>query len=149
IAHHNTLNLLLSQTFDIEAGLKDKARTLIRNNEGSSKVSQDVSYSLVLRVLRNRGFIHLRIPADVNAICEPLSKAEQAEHLAWIRANTHHGFRSGAELILLTEAGLNMLPIDRSDSNKKIDELGQTVVADSWGFNRLSNSLSERATDRY
>ncbi|KAJ3017379.1 UNVERIFIED_CONTAM: hypothetical protein HDU68_011724, partial [Siphonaria sp. JEL0065] len=64
-----------------------------------------------------------------------------------MNVNVHHGFRTGAELILLTEAGLCMISFDRSDSNKKIDEIGQTVIADSWGFNRLSNSLSERATD--
>ncbi|TPX57297.1 hypothetical protein CcCBS67573_g09267 [Chytriomyces confervae] len=85
MAHHNTLDLLLSRTFDIEAGLKDKARTLIRNNEWFSKVPQEVSYSLVLRILRNNGFIHIRTQADVIAIRKPLSKADQAEHLAWIK----------------------------------------------------------------
>ncbi|KAJ3229860.1 hypothetical protein HDU77_001503, partial [Chytriomyces hyalinus] len=144
---HNQANRF-RRTFDVEEALKDKARTLIRHKEWSSKGFQDVSYSLVLRVLRNGSFIHLRTQADVDVIRKPLTKAEQADHLEWIKANTHHGFRTGAELILLTEAGMNMLSIDRSDSNKKIDEIGQTIVADSWGFNRLSNSLSERATDR-
>ncbi|KAJ3246009.1 hypothetical protein HDU78_008013 [Chytriomyces hyalinus] len=114
---------------------------LIINKEWSSKVSQDVSYSLVLRVLRNGGFIHLRTQSDVNEIRKPLSKQEQDNHLTWIKARSHYGFRTGAELILLSEAGIHMASFDRSDSTKKIDELGQTIVADSWGFNRLSNSL--------
>ncbi|KAJ3408274.1 hypothetical protein HDU80_006314 [Chytriomyces hyalinus] len=141
----NLVNLF-RRTFDVEEALKDKAQTLIRNKE-CSKGFQDVSYSLVLRVLRNGGFIHLRTQADVDVIRKPLTKAKQADHLEWIKANTHRGFRTGAELILLTEAGLNMLSIDCSNSTKKIDKIGQTIVADSWGFNRLSNSLSERATD--
>ncbi|KAJ3094931.1 hypothetical protein HK100_005975 [Physocladia obscura] len=145
-AHYNNLNLLLGRTFDIEAGLMDKARSLIRSKEWSSKVPQDVSYSLVLRILRNCGFIHFRTQSEVLAIRKPLSKAEQAEHLEWVKERTHLGFRTGAELILLTEAGLCIVSFDRSDSTKKIDQLGQTIVADSWGFNRLSNSLTERAT---
>lgn len=87
-------------------------------------MSQDVSYSLVLKVLRNGGFIHLRTQADVIAIRKPLSKDEQSEYLEWIKMRTHHGFRTGAELILLSEAGMNMASFDRSDSTKKIDESG-------------------------
>ncbi|KAJ3112480.1 hypothetical protein HK100_002318 [Physocladia obscura] len=147
LANHNALNLRLCCTF-VETALRKMAFNLIIHDEWSGKVSQDVSYSLVLRVLRNGGFIHLRTQADVIAIRKPLTKDKQAEHLTWIKARPHHGFRTGAELILLTEAGLNMISLDRSDSNKKIDQIGQTIVADSWGFNRLSNSLSERATDR-
>ncbi|KAJ3001193.1 UNVERIFIED_CONTAM: hypothetical protein HDU68_006998, partial [Siphonaria sp. JEL0065] len=134
-------------TFDVETSLRKNASNLIDNGEWSRKVSQDVSYSLVLRVLRNRGFIHLRTQADVDNIRKPLSKAEQAEHLVWIKSRTHRGFRTGAELILLTEAGMNMASFDRSNSDKKIDQIGQTIVADSWGFNRLSNSLPENLTD--
>lgn len=147
MAHHNTLNRRLRATFDIETALKDRANGLLANKEWSRKVSQDVSYSLVLRVLRNQGFIHLRTQADVDNIRKPLTKAEQTDHLEWIKANVHRGFRTGVELILLTEAGMHMVSFDRSDSDKKIDEIGQTVVADSWGFNRLSNSLSEIRTD--
>ena len=29
----------------------------------------------------------------------------------------------------------------------KIDQIGQTIVADSWGFNRLSNVLNEVQTN--
>ncbi|KAJ3090859.1 hypothetical protein HK100_007339 [Physocladia obscura] len=148
LANHNTLNQRLRMTFDVEEALRYKAAKLNHNEEWTTKVKPDISFSLVLKVLRNGGFIHLRTQADVNDIRKPLSKAEQAEHLTWIKANVHHGFRTGAELILLTEAGMCMASFDRSDSTKKIDELGQTVVADSWGFNRLSNSLSERAPDR-
>ncbi|KAI8833849.1 hypothetical protein BJ741DRAFT_254195 [Chytriomyces cf. hyalinus JEL632] len=53
MAHHNTLNQHLPATFNIEAALQEKARDLIRNKEWSSKISKDVSYSLVLQVLRN------------------------------------------------------------------------------------------------
>ncbi|KAJ3120234.1 hypothetical protein HK100_012889 [Physocladia obscura] len=148
LANHNTLNNMLRRTFNIETALRCKAHHLIGNKEWTTDVKPDISYSLILRVLRNQGFIHLRTQADVIAIRQPLSKAEQADHLAWIKARTHYGFRTGAELILLTEAGLNMISFDRSNSDKKIDELGQTVVTDSWGFNRLSNSLSEKRTDR-
>ncbi|KAJ3119522.1 hypothetical protein HK100_000274 [Physocladia obscura] len=148
MAHHSCFNMRLRMTFDVEEALRYKAAKLNHNEEWTTKVSKDVSFSLVLRVLRNCGFIHLRTQADVIAIRKPLTKAEQAEHLTWIKANVHHGFRTGAELILLTEAGLCMISFDRSDSNKKIDQIGQTIVADSWGFNRLSNSLSERATDQ-
>ncbi|KAJ3230260.1 hypothetical protein HDU78_008511 [Chytriomyces hyalinus] len=146
-SNHNTFHVMLRRTFDIETALKYKANNLIGHKEWSSTVAQDVSYSLVLRILRNGGFIHLRTQADVDAIRKALSKQEQADHLTWIKARTHRGFRTGAQLILLTEAGMNMISFDRSNSKKKIDEIGQTVVADSWGFNRLSNSLSERATD--
>ncbi|KAJ3125259.1 JmjC domain-containing histone demethylation protein 1 [Physocladia obscura] len=147
LANHNTLNQRLRMTFEVEEALNYKASMLIHNGEWSSKVKKDVSYSLVLKVLRNGGFIHLRTQADINAIRKPLTKVEQVDHLTWIKVRTHRGFRTGAELILLTEAGLNMVSFDRSDSSKKIDELGQTIVADSRGFNRLSNSLSERRTD--
>ncbi|KAI8842172.1 hypothetical protein BJ741DRAFT_574624 [Chytriomyces cf. hyalinus JEL632] len=49
------------------------------------------------------------VSPDVLDIRKPLSKAEQSECLEWIKARTHYGFRTGAELILLTEAGMNML----------------------------------------
>ena len=44
-----------------------------------------------------------------------------------------------------------MISFDREDSSKKIDEIGQTLIADSWGFwgfNRLSNVLTESQTDQ-
>jgi hypothetical protein len=146
--HHNTLQVCLRRTFDVETALQYKANNLIGNNEWSTNVSQDVAYSLVLRVLKNLGFIHIRNQDDIDMILTPLSKEEQDEHLAWILANTHYGFRTGVELVLLCEAGMNMISFDRTDSNKKIDEIDQTIVADSWGFNRLSNVLSEVQTDR-
>ncbi|KAJ3119624.1 hypothetical protein HK100_000221 [Physocladia obscura] len=147
MAHHSCFNMRLCCTFDIEAALAQKTCKLILNGEWSRKFLQDVSYSLVLKVLRNGGFIHLRTLSNVDNIRKPLSKQEQTEYLEWIKARAHHGFRTGAELILLTEAGSNMVSFDRSDSTKKIDQIGQTIVADSWGFNRLSNPLSERLTD--
>ncbi|KAJ3012925.1 UNVERIFIED_CONTAM: hypothetical protein HDU68_000942 [Siphonaria sp. JEL0065] len=142
LANHNTLN-----NVHLTSKRLYNSNSLLRHDEWSRTVKQDVSYSLVLRILRNGGFIHLRTQSDVNDIRKPLSKAEQVEYLTWIKEQTHHGFRTGAELILLTEAGTNMVFFDRSDSTKKIDEIGQTVVADSWGFNRLSNSLSEDGMD--
>jgi hypothetical protein len=41
-----------------------------------------------------------------------------------------------------------MVSFDRADSTKIIDEIGQTIIADTWGFNRLSNVLSEVETDQ-
>ncbi|KAJ3102447.1 hypothetical protein HK100_004366 [Physocladia obscura] len=138
------------RTFDIEAALRYKASKLQHNGEFTTLYEPNVAFSLILRVLRNGGFFHVKTQEDVALIRTPLSKQEQNEHLAWIldpENLPHRGFRTGAELILLSEAGMNMISFDRSDSTKKIDEIRQTIVADSWGFNRLSNSLSERATD--
>lgn len=67
-------------------------------------------------------------------ILTPLSKEEQEEHLAWILANTHYGFRTGMELILLCEAGMAMISFDRTNSDLKIDEIGQTIVADRYFY---------------
>jgi hypothetical protein len=78
----------------------------------------------------------------------PLSKADQNIYLTRILARSHYGFRTGALLILLTEAGINMISFDRTDSTKNIDEIGQAIVADSWGLNRLSNVLNEVQTDQ-
>ena len=39
----------------------------------------------------------------------------------------------------VTRAGLKV--------KKPIDSIGQTIIADSWAFNRLSNELDEAATD--
>ena len=148
MSNHNTLQVMLRRTFDIQTALQFKANNLIGNNEWASKVSQDVAYSLVLRVLKNLGFIHIRNQEDIDWILTPLSQQEQKEHLALILANSYYGFRTGVELVLLCEAGINMISFDRADSNKKIDEMGQTLIADSWGFNRLSNVLTEVETDQ-
>ncbi|KAJ3018662.1 UNVERIFIED_CONTAM: hypothetical protein HDU68_011055, partial [Siphonaria sp. JEL0065] len=142
---------LFRRTFDIESALRYKASKLQHNGEFTTLYEPNVAFSLVLRVLRNGGFFHVKTQEDVALMRTPLSKQEQNEHLAWIldpENLPHRGFRTGAELILLSEAGMNMISFDRSDSNKKIDEIGQTIIADSWGFNRLSNSLSENDTDR-
>ena len=155
IAHRNTLNRSLRATFDIETALKYKANNLIRNKEWSRQVSQDVSYSLILRVLRNGGFLFIRTQEDVDWIRTMLTPEEQQVHLDWILANTHYGFRTGSELVLLAEAGMNMISFDRTISSvtragvkvkKPIDSIGQTIVADSWAF-KLSNELDESATD--
>jgi hypothetical protein len=147
-SHYNTLSLRLRCTFDPQAALEYKASMLDHNGEFTIKVGKQVSYSAVLRVLDNGGFLHIKTQADVNMIRTPLSKADQKTYLTRILARSHYGFRTGALLILLTEAGINMVSFDRTDSTKKIDEIGQTLIADSWGFNRLSNVLSEDETDR-
>lgn len=59
----------------------------------------------------------------------------------------HFGFRTGVELVLLWDAGMSMISFDRANSDKKIDSIGQNIVADTWFFNRLSNDLSETDTD--
>ena len=145
--HNDTLNVCLRRSFDIQTALQYKANTLISNNEWSSKVSQDVSYSLVLRVLKNSGFLCIRNLVDIEWILTPLTKKEQNEHLEWILARKHFGFRTGVELVLLCNAGMCMISFDRSNSDKKIDSIGQTIVADTWFFNRLSNDLPETDTD--
>jgi hypothetical protein len=132
--HHNTLQVCLRRTFDVETALKYKANNLIGSNEWLRNVSQDIAYSLVLRILRNLGFIHIRNQDDIDMILTPLSKEEQDEHLAWILANIHYGFRTGVELILLCEAGMSMISFDRTNSDLKIDEIGQTIVADTYFY---------------
>jgi hypothetical protein len=155
-ANHNTLNRRFRCTFDIEECLKNKARNLKRNNEWSHKVSQGVSYSLVLRILRNGGFLFIRNQADIEWIMTDLTPKEKQEHLEWILSKNHLGFRTGAEMVLLSEAGMDMISFDRTISyviragvriKAPIDSIGQTIVADSWAFNRLSNDLDEAATD--
>ncbi|KAI8618035.1 hypothetical protein BC830DRAFT_34969 [Chytriomyces sp. MP71] len=131
---------------DIESALQKNASNLEDNKEWTQKPAKDVSYSLVLRVLRNHGFLHIRMQANINLICTLLTKLEQVQYLAWIKANTHCSFQTGAELILLNKSNLNMISCDHSDSTKNIDQIGQTIVADTWAFNRLSNSLSEAVT---
>jgi hypothetical protein len=145
--HHNCLNLRLRCTFNIGAALAEKANMLIINKEFTSKVSQDVAYSLVLRVLKNGGFLCIRNRVDVEWILTPLTKEQQEQHLAWILARKHFAFRTGVELVLLSGAGMSMISFDRANSDKKIDSIGQTIVADTWFFNRLSNDLSETDTD--
>ncbi|KAJ2991046.1 hypothetical protein HDV02_004004 [Globomyces sp. JEL0801] len=147
-SHDNALRLRLKCTFDPQSALEYKASMLDHNGEFTLKVGKQVSFSAVLRVLDNGGFLHIKTQADVNMIRTPLSKADQKIYLTRILARSHYGFRTGALLILLTEAGINMVSFDRTDSSKKIDEIGQTIIADTWGFNRLSNVLSEVETDQ-
>ncbi len=147
-SNDNTLRLRLKCTFDPQSALEYKACMLDHNGEFTLKVGKQVSFSAVLRVLDNSGFIHIKTQADLKMICTPLSKADQKNYLDRILARSHYGFRTGALLILLTEAGINMISFDRTDSSKKIDEIGQTIIADTWGFNRLSNVLSEVETDQ-
>ncbi len=153
MTHFSTLSTRLRCTFDPQSALEEKARDLLRHKEWTSKVldspqKQSISFSAVLRVLDNGGFIHIKTQADLKMIRTPLSKAHQKIYLTRILARSHYGFRTGSLLILLTEAGINMVSFDRTDSSKKIDEIGQTVVADTWGFNRLSNVLTYVETDQ-
>ena len=60
----------------------------------------------------------------------PLSKADQKIYLDRI-------LRTGVELVLLCEAGINTVSFARTDSTKKTDEISQIIFADTWGFNRL------------
>lgn len=156
MAHHNTLHVMLRRTFDPETALNYKANNLIGNKEWSRKVTHDISYSIVLRVLRNGGFIYIRTQEDIDWIRTTLTPEEQQDHLDWILANRHYGFRTGSELVLLAEAGMNMISFDRTISfvtragvkvKKPIDSIGQTIISDSWAFNRLSNELDEDDTD--
>jgi hypothetical protein len=155
-AHYNTLNQRLRMTFDPKAALRYKASMLVHNGEFSQRTTTDVAVSIIYKVLRNGGFIKIRTQADIDWIRTDLTPEEKQDHLEWILANTHYGFRTGAELILLTEAGMNMVSFDRTISyvvragvriKVPIDSIGQTVVADSFAFNRLSNDLDEAATD--
>ena len=90
MAHHNTLNQRLRCTFDIEAALNLKAKDLNANKEWSRKVTQDVSYSLVLRVLRNGGFLFIRTQEDIDWVHTALTPEERQEHLDWILKNKHY-----------------------------------------------------------
>jgi hypothetical protein len=152
-SHHTTLNLRLRCTFDPRACLEGRGRNMLQNHEWSSAVSnskksQSISFSAVLRVLDNGGFIHIKNQDNLTMIRTTLSKSDQKNYVDRTLAREHYGFRTGALLVLLTEAGINMISFDRSDSSKNIDEVGQTLIADTWGFNRLSNVLSEDETDQ-
>ena len=156
MSHHNTLNQRLRMTFDPQTALRYKASMLVHSGEFSQRTTTDVALSIIYKVLRNGGFIYIRTQEDIDWIRTMLTPEELQEHLDWILANTHYGFRTGAELILLTEAGMSMISFDRTISfvtragvkvNASIDFIGQTIVADSWAFNRLSNELDEAATD--
>ena len=78
----------------------------------------------ILRVLENGGFVHGKTQADVNRIRftprtaaeKRVFKAELKRLVAWVKANVHHGFRTGALLVNLSEAGMNMTSFDRTDS---------------------------------
>ncbi len=145
-AHYNTLNIFLRATFDIETALKYKAQAF-----KSRKVIQDDTYSLVLRVLRNGGFLFIRTQEDVDWIRTSSNPPEQQNHLDWILANSHYGFRTGTELILLTEAGMEMISFDRNFSF--VTRAGVLLIPlvrqllQTLGLLSLSNELDEGATD--
>jgi hypothetical protein len=104
--------------------------------------------SIVLPIIHNGGFIHIKNQDNLTMIRTTLSKSDQKNYLDRILAREHYGFQTGALLVLLTEAGINMISFGRTDSTKNIDEVGQTLIADTWGFNRLSNVLSAVETDQ-
>ena len=112
---------------------------MVHNGEFSQRTTTDVALSIIYKVLRNGGFIYIRTQEDIDWIRTALTPQEQQEHLDWILANTHYGFRTGSELILLTEAGMDMVSFDRTISfiiragvkiKKPIDSIGQTIIAD-------------------
>lgn len=100
MSHFNTLSSRLKCTFDPESALVEKAKMLIINREWSYKVSQLISFSTVLRVLDNGGFIHIKTQADLTMIRTPLSKNDQKIYLTRILARSHYGLRTGALLVL-------------------------------------------------
>lgn len=123
-SHHNSLNTNARLKFDVEAALKHKSSGLISNGEWTLKtVTRDISYSLVLRVLLAGGCLHIATQADIDSIHIPFSKQQQQEYLEWIKARTHHGFQTGAELILLCDAGMDMISFDRGNSQLRSTRL--------------------------
>ena len=42
---------------------------------------------------------------------------------------------------------MNMISFDRTNSALKIDQMGQTIIADTWFFNRFSNAMNEIQND--
>ncbi len=119
---------------------------LVHHGEFSQRTSTDVALSIIYKVLRNGGFLFIRTQEDIDWVRSSLTPQEQQEHLDWILANSHYGFRTGSELILLTEAGMEMISFDRTISfiiragvkvQKPIDSIGQTMMKyQEWNFHR-------------
>jgi hypothetical protein len=107
----------LRMTIDFKRALRCKASSLTQNGEFSQESSIDLAFSITLRVLRNGGFIHIRTQEDIDWIRTILDPEEQEIYLDWIEANDHYGFRTGAKLIPLTEAGMDMMSVDRTISS--------------------------------
>jgi hypothetical protein len=130
----NNLKMKLKRKIDIKSALQKKAQSLIDHKEFTEAVPPNVAFSLVLRVLKNGGFICIRNQDDIKWLLTPLTKEKQDEYLAWVIENNHYGFRTGVELVLFCDAGINMISFDRTNSDLKIDEIGQTIVADTYFY---------------
>ncbi len=109
-SQYDTLGTRLRCTLDPQAALAEKAKMLITNREWSYKVSQEVSFSAVLRILDNGGFIHNKTQTDVKLIRTPLSKDDQKLYLTRILDRSHYGLRTGGRGVFVLVLGLGTTP---------------------------------------